>query len=314
MTRRSVRLAAVIATCLALVACSIPHTRDDASVSKLAIDPDDVDAVYDRYREIYNVAVDIDASQPLSVVESGAVLAIDTAAFLVEGATRPTALEAEQVAIPRFDSYPLWFVAIAGDADSDERRVQVFARSGAIDTWQLVASPDIVAGADLPELRTSADATAVTVKPDDARGMPASAEEIVTTYVEALSSLPEGAAEGLSPDDPFLTQMRESFDQGQALPGVQFSQTWSADPVEHVLRTADGGALVFATLYRTDAYQIDAGSTLTWPEGTPQAALAPTGLTGGGAAQFAHQILVRVPPGSGTPQVIGHFGGLTAIE
>lgn len=311
---RPVRVATALLACLALVACAVPHHRDDTGASKLAIAESDVDAVYARYREVYNAAVDIASAQPLSVVERGSVLDIDTAAFQVEGGAVATTLRADQVAIPRFEAYPLWFIAVASTDDGDERRVQVFSRASSVDTWTLVASPQIVADAELPELRASGDANAVAVAPDDDRGMALSPQAAVDAYVASLSALPEQAGDAVAGDDAFLQQMRDAFGQSQALADVEFSQAWSADPVEHAVRTSDGGALVFATLHRSDQFQVTPGRTVTYPEGTVQKALAPEGIIGTGTVRFDHQVLLLVPPGRGDVRVLGQFGGVVAVE
>ena len=311
---RSVRIATSVLLCAVLVACAVPHQRDDTDASKPAIAEADVDAVYARYREVYNAAVDIASAQPLSVVERGSVLDIDTAAFQVAGGAVPTTLRADQVAIPRFRSYPLWFMAVASTDDGDERRVQVFSRTSSVDTWTLVASPQIVADAQLPELRASGDANAVAVAPDDDRGMALAPQAAVDAYVASLSILPEQASDGVARDDAFLEQMRDAFGQSQGLADVEFSQAWTADPVEHAVRTSDGGALVFATLHRADQFQVTPGRTVTYPDGTVQKALAPEGITGTGTVRFDHQVLLLVPPGNGDVRVLGQFGGVVAVE
>ncbi|WP_229051321.1 hypothetical protein [Aeromicrobium sp. Leaf350] len=310
---RILRLGVAVVSCLSLLACAVPHQRDDADATKLAIAEDEVDSVYARYREVYGAAVDIGDPQPLSVVESGSVLDIDTAAFQVDGGGTETVLRAEEVAIPRFGAYPLWFVAVAS-ADGGERRVQVFARASAVDEWTLTESPAIVAQASLPELRVTDDATAVTVSPDDERGMVLSPQAAVDAYVAALASLPEAPAETVAADDPFRQQMVDSYQQSAQLPDVEFSQAWTAEPVQYVLRTADGGALVFATLHRADQFQITPGRTVTYAAGTVQNALAPEGLVGSGVVRFDHQVLLVVPPGSGEVRAIGQFGGVVAVE
>lgn len=311
---RSARVLAALLTCLALLACAVPHHRDDTEASKPAIEESDVDAVYARYREVYNAAVEIASPQPLSVVERGSVLDIDTAAFQVAGGAVATTLRADQVAVPRFRAYPLWFMAVASTDDGDERRVQVFSRASAVDTWTLVASPQIVADAELPELRASGDANAVAVAPGDDRGMALSPQGAVDAYVSALSILPEQAGDGVARDDAFLQQMRDAFGQSQGLADVEFSQAWAADPVEHAVRMSDGGALVFATLHRSDQFQVTAGLTVTYPDGTVQRALAPEGITGTGTVRFDHQVLLLVPPGKGDVRVLGQFGGVVAVE
>ncbi|MEG9226320.1 hypothetical protein [Aeromicrobium sp. Sec7.5] len=311
---RATRVLTALISCLALVACMVPHQRDDTQASKPAIEESDVDDVYARYREVYNAAVDIASAQPLSVVERGSVLDIDTAAFQVDGGAGTTTLRADEVAIPRFRAYPLWFMAVASTDDGDERRVQVFSRASSVDTWALVASPQIVAEAVLPELRASGDANAVAVTPDDDRGMALSPQAAVDAYVSTLSILPEQAGDGVARDDAFLQQMRDAFGQSQGLADVAFSQAWTADPVEYAVRTADGGALVFATLHRADQFQVTTGRTVTYPDGTVQKALAPEGITGTGTVRFDHQVLLLVPPGQGDVRVLGQFGGVVAVE
>lgn len=311
---RPARVLTALLACVALVACAVPHQRDDTDASKLAIEESDVDAVYARYREVFNAAVDIASAQPLSVVERGSVLDIDTAAFQVAGGSVPTTLRADQVAIPRFRTYPLWFMAVASTDDGDQRRVQVFSRASSVDTWTLVASPQIVADAELPELRASGDANAVAVAPDDDRGMALAPQAAVDAYVASLSALPEPAGEGVAGDDAFLEQMRDAFGQSQGLADVEFSQAWAADPVEHAVRTSDGGALVFATLHRSDQFQVTPGRTVTYPDGTVQRALAPEGITGTGTVRFDHQVLLLVPAGQGDVRVLGQFGGVVAVE
>ncbi|MFT4187918.1 MAG: hypothetical protein QM621_05000 [Aeromicrobium sp.] len=309
MTRRFM---VALLVCLTLVSCAIPHEReaDEGPMTKLAIPEGEVDAVYEQYREIYNAAVEIGDGKPLSVVEGGAVLDIDTAAFGVDGDDEPSTLSAEQAAIPSFDGYPLWFVALASEADEEGRRVQVFARGHSVDSWMLVASPRIVEGVGLPELRVAGEATAVVVPVDDGRGMAASPEEAVEAYAEQLSRLPEAPDGG----DDFVQQMADSYQQNATLPDVVFTQEWAADPVEYAVRTADGGALVFATLRRTDRFEATSGSSVTWPAGTVQNALAPEGIAGSGSVRFAHQVLLRIPAGSGQVTAIGQYGGVVGVD
>ncbi|MDF1704116.1 MAG: hypothetical protein P1U38_05025 [Aeromicrobium sp.] len=311
---KPVRVVMALVVGLTLAACAIPHQRDDTGASKLAIEEAGVDAVYARYREVYNAAVDIDSAQPLSVVERGSVLDIDTAAFQVEGGAVRTTLRADEVAIPRFKAYPLWFMAVASTEDGAERRVQVFSRMSSVDTWTLVASPRIVAEATLPKLRASGDANALAVAPDDDRGMVLSPQAAVDAYVASLSALPEAAGDDVAGDDAFLQQMRDAFAQNQQLADVEFSQAWGADPVEHAIRTSDGGALVFATLHRADQFQVTPGRSVTYPDGTVQRALAPEGIVGSGTVRFDHQVLLLVPPGNGEIRVLGQFGGVVAVE
>lgn len=310
-SRAGIALAAVV--CLALAACGVPSQREATDPAKLAIDVERVERVYTTYREVRDAAVSVLDPKPLSVVERGAVLRIDSGAFTVaqqasvDPPTTPD-LRVEQLVVPRFGEYPLWFVSVASEPDAATRRVQVFERERAVDPWFLVASPEILATAELPALRTSGSASGVTVDPTSAAGMPMSAQEAADAYARALAT-PEG--DPAIAEDDFITQMRSTAAQNAALDDVQFTQAWVAEEVRHVLRTADGGALVFVTLVRSDSYEVTPGRTVTWPEGTAQRAFLVDGITGTGGLQFNHQVLLQIPGGStGQPRAIGQFGGV----
>lgn len=316
MSRRGctrVTTAMAVVVCLTLAACTVPSQREATDPAKLAITTERVDAVYATYRDIRDAAVEVLDPKPLSVVERGAVLAIDSGAFEVaqQGSVEPPTtpdLRVDQLVVPRFEQYPLWFVSVASAPGAATRRVQVFERERAVDPWFLVASPEIVATTELPRLRTSGEATGVAVDPTSAAGMPLSAQEAAEAYTRALTS-PEG--DPAIAEDDFIAQMRDAAAQNAALPDVQFSQAWQVEDVQHVLRTADGGALAFVTLLRTDTYEVTPGRTVTWPEGTAQRAFLADGITGTGGLRFNHQVLLQIPAGStGKPRAIGQFGGV----
>ncbi|MEH3033408.1 MAG: hypothetical protein PGN07_05050 [Aeromicrobium erythreum] len=115
--------------------------------------------VLERYRSVRNTAVGLLDPKPLSVVESGSVLSIDTGEFEVASrlgeklAKDTSPARVEQVEAPRFSRYPLWFVAVSDDEDGRVGRVQVYERASAVDPWLLVSSPETVADLDLPGIR-----------------------------------------------------------------------------------------------------------------------------------------------------------------
>ena len=105
--------------------------------------------------------------------------------------------------------------------------------------------------------------------------------------------------------------MRDVAAQQSAIPGVRFAQSWSTKPVEYALGTADGGALVFATLVRVDRYRIDPGRAIDWPEGSEQEAFLSGRLYSTGVLRYFHQVLMYVPPSSSElPFVLGQYGGV----
>lgn len=309
MRTRALLVAAVI---VLTAACgTVPRERSDLGTTKIAVRSDDVGAIFERYRSVRNTAVGLLDAKPLSVVESGPVLAIDTGAFEVASRLDRTLSKdrspstVREVLAPRFDTYPLWFVAVSSDDDEKIGRVQVYQRDSAVDPWLLVASPETANDLELPGIRVR-NGAAVRVGPTNDVGMEESPQDAAEQYAEAL-----GSGSNAVQVDSFLRQMRRTAADNAELPDVTFSQKWKAEKVEHVLRTEDGGALVFATLERTDTFKVRTGRTITWPAGSPQRAFLQQGISTSGTLQYVHQVLLQVPP-QGRIRALGQFGGVVA--
>lgn len=312
------RLLVALTCSLALTGCAVPHHRGDVSVSKSAAARAEVTDIFDRYREVRNSATELLDPKPLSTVETGAVLAIDTGSFEVSQRLArkqkgdATDVEVTDVETPRFTTYPLWFLAVVRDAALGVNRVQIFERSSSVEPWLLSASPETLAQTPLPDIRRSSGA-ALPVAPGDGRGMSMSAQEAADAYAAVLDdpSAPEAAS---IPDDSFIKQMRATASTNSGLDGVQFDQKWEAQDVEYALRTNDGGALAFVTLVREDTYTVGAGLTVTWPEGSPQQAFLSQGIAGSGTLTYLHQVLMYIPGGKGEPRALGQYGGVVSGE
>ena len=243
------RLSAMVAAVALLVsACAIPADRGASKPAKQAAEQADVDAIFDRYRAVRNAAAGLLDPKPLSTVESGPVLAIDTGSFEVSQRLSTTQdEESEQLVVtdvqtPSFSKYPLWFMATAFDPGGKVNRVQIFQRDSAVDPWLLVAAPQTVVSTELPELRHDGNGAALTVAPSSSTGMAMSPQEAAEAYARALGSTTPSTEVA---QDDFIRQMRDSFDANSSLEGVGVTQDWAAEKVVHALRTDDGGALVF---------------------------------------------------------------------
>lgn len=312
------RPSGLLAVLLLLAACGLPRERDDAPPSTVPVDAADVDAVLARYEKVRDTAAELLDPKPLSTVESGAVLAIDTGSFEVaQRLARAVGGEAAsadvtRLATPRFTTYPLWFMVEVRDRAADVNRVQIFERASAVDPWFLVASPETLLTTQLPDLRER-DGVPLVVPPGDEAGMSMSPQDAADRYAAVLADPASPAAASIEQDD-FIEQMRAAAERNASLEGVSFAQTWSAREVRHVLRTADGGALVFATLERVDSYEVGEGVRVTWPDDSPQKALLESGLSSSGSLRYLHQVLVSIPGGSGKPRVIGQYGGVVEAE
>jgi hypothetical protein len=301
-----------------LAGCAVPHQRDDLAIGKTGASGADVTTVLDRYREVRNTAIELLDAKPLSTVETGAVLAIDSGSFEVSQRLAETqkqesgSVEFSDVQTPRFTKYPLWFMAVVKDPKLGVNRIQVFERGSAVEPWLLTASPQTLAETPIPQVRTKGGA-ALRVKPSDGIGMSMSATEAAQAYAKALADASSPQAEQVA-SDSFIKQMRAAAKSNAALKGVTFSQSWAAQPVDHVLRTRGGGALAFVTLLRLDTYTVKEGLTVQFPAGTPQEALLSSGITRSGKLRYYHQVLLYIPGGSAKPRAIGQYGGVVSAD
>lgn len=318
MTRSRWRIWVVAALAvLVLAACTVPRERDIDRIDKVAATEVEVAAVYERYREVRNTAIDLLDPKPLSTIETGPALAIDTGSFEVSRRLDASqeentgAIEILGVETPRFTSYPLWYLSVARDGGRGVKRVQIFERTSAVDPWLLVSTPEALADTPLPPVRTGERGDALRVDPSNGDGMTMSAEDAATAYVRTLGD-PEAPEATTIEDDSFIALMRDAAATNEGLDGVGFTQQWDAEPVQYVLRTTDGGALAFATLLRTDSYTVKEGLQVTWPEGSAQQAFLQNGIEGTGTLNYYHQILIYLPGGSDKPRVLGQFGGVVS--
>lgn len=310
--------ATALVCALVLAGCAVPHQRGDVGLDKTSAQESEVTAVFARYREVRDSAIELLDPKPLSTVETEAVLAIDSGSFEVSQRLAQQQdvdtgdLEVTDIETPRFTTYPLWFSAVVRDADRGVNRVQVFERASSVEPWLLAASPETLAATTIPDIRRRAG-SAVTVKPDDGRGMVMSPQDAAVAYAAVLADRdsPESAA---IPDDAFIKQMRSTAATHADLKGVEFAQEWEAQDVRYALRTSDGGALAFVTLLRRDVYTVPDGLTVTWPQGSPQQAFLSQGISSSGTLTYLHQVLLYVPGGDEAPRALGQYGGVVSGE
>jgi hypothetical protein len=311
------RLVILLVTALLATGCAaVPGPRDNLSLHKQAAKQSDVDAIFDRYRAVRNAAISLLDPKPLSTVESGPVLAIDSGSFEVSQRLSKTQnQESKQLVVtdvetPDFTKYPLWFMATAFDPANKVNRIQIFQRESAVDPWLLVAAPQTVTSTRLPALRHDGGA-ALMVSPSSSTGMSMSPQKAADAYAQALGS--SSGSSQVEKDD-FIRQMRDTYDANSRLEGVTVTQTWAAEKVEHALRTDDGGALVWVTLLRLDTYNVAAGVTVSWPPGSPQEAFLSKGISTTGKLRYYHQVLLYLPGGDKRPRALGQYGGVVGAD
>ena len=305
-----------LAVLMLLAGCALPGERDpEAPVVKHVLPAEEVDDVVREYRTVRGAAADALDPQPLSTVETGSALAIDTGMFSIaeelerEEFAFDGPFTIEEAYLPRFSRYPLWFAAVVADDATGRRQVQVFERGTASEPWLVTLTAEITEKTRLPGVRSVGDA-ARRVAADDGTAMAGAPEEVLASLAASLDD-DEGAAAPWR-DDPFVEQMTRTLSANEQLEGVSFEQTWSADPQAYALRTEDGGALVFGTLLRQDTFTVDGGLRVTWPEDSPQRAFWPDGVVGTGSLRYAHQLVVYIPPEGADelPRTLGASGGV----
>lgn len=307
-----------VACLLVLPACAVPHERGDLALEKTAAQQGEVTEIFQRYTEVRSAAAELLDAKPLSTVEAGAVLAIDTGSFEVSQRLAKSqegggdSFDIADVQTPRFAKYPIWFYAVVRDETRDVNRVQIFERASAVDPWFLVATPEALAETKLPDLRSKGGAP-ITVEPDDGVGMSMSAADAAAAYVKTLGD-PKAPEAATIENDSFIKQMRQAAATNGDLPNVSYSQAWDTDKVQYVLRTSDGGALAFVTLLRSDTYEVEDGLTITWPDDTPQQAFLSSGIAGAGTLNYYHQVLLHIPGGKGKPRALGQYGGVVSAD
>jgi hypothetical protein len=316
--RRVVRTAVAVAALVALSGCgSIPQPRRDAKLEQTA-NKADVAEILDRYREVRNAAISLLDPKPLSIVESGPMLAIDSGSFAVSQRLSRTQSEDERqlqitsVETPTFSRYPLWFMVTAYDPAARVDLVQIFERSTPVDPWLLVAAPQTIPSTELPGLRHDGQGHVIPVAANNGKGMKMSPQEAAAAYAKALGSM-TGRSPGVVRDD-FISKMRTAFDQANRLEGVRVTQTWAAEHVEQALRTNDGGSLVWVTLLRLDTYTVQPGIKVSWPAGSPQQAFLTNGISSSGKLRYYHQVLLYLPGNDGEPRALGQFGGVVGAD
>lgn len=312
------RTIACVATAVMMAGCGvIPQPRRHVDL-ELAANKADVAEIIDHYRDVRNAAIGLLDPKPLSIVEGGPMLAIDSGSFEVSQRLSRTESEDERdlqvttIETPVFSKYPLWFMVTAFDPVARVDVVQIFERKTPVDSWLLVAAPQTIPSTQLPSVRHDAGGHAVRVSPSNGKGMEMSPQAAAAAYARALGSMSDTSAD-VERDD-FIRKMRASFVQANKYEGVTVTQTWAAERVEHALRTEDGGALVWVTLLRLDTYTVQPGIKVSWPAGSAQQAFLADGISNTGKLRYYHQVLLYLPGGQQKPRALGQYGGVVSAD
>ncbi len=315
---RGSRIVALVVAAGVASGCALPHHKDLDDLSKPGVSLTAAVSVLSSYNR---ALAEIDNAGALTEIETGSLLVVDQGAFRIRQRLGVTGQQLEldpraEILVDRFDSYPLWFVAVSRASGQDQQTVAVFIRSSSTGVWRAAMAPRLAATTQLPSLALRDDGTAVRYDTADEGGwsdgetsrLPAAPQQIANHYASVVSS-PESPFADDFVEDSFITQMRD-LRAAQPTTNVTFNQSWEAAPVKYVLRLVDGGAMMFVTLNRTDNYQVDKGHSLQFSGSEPGAYLTEP-VRRSARLHYQHQVLMVVPL-KGLPLVIGQYGGLVA--
>lgn len=293
-------------------ACAVPQQKDFDVVTKKAVTLSEASNVISRFNLVRDQVSSSGNIARMRAIEDGSLLDIDTAALLARQrgvATSTTRLDDTAMVIAgSFRRYPLWFVAV-GEIHAEGQQVAgLFVRDSSTKPWRLELAPRLAESTRFPSVKLAADGSAVRIAPTERRGLPLSPQTLASRYTQVLAD-PQSKYAGDFVSDAFLASVRE-LQGAQPDEMVEFTQTWSVEPVRYALRLSNGGALVFATVQRTDHYRVLGDHVLQWP-GSEVAAFFARPVRSTATLSYAHQLLLLMPP-RGKPLVIGQYGGLVA--
>lgn len=294
-------------------ACALPAHKDFSDVSKKAVTWSEASNVVSHFNTRVDAASASYDLMTLRSVEGGSLYNLDAAALFARErlGLRISATHLDGTATVlagSFSYYPLWFVAV-GEVYGDQQRVAgVFVKTSSTGSWRLSAAPRLAAATQLPRVRTSSLGAAVLASPARRSEGLVSPQTLVDRYTQVLADPAAPYVDDFA-EDGFLSSIR-ALQGAQPDGDVDFTQTWSAEPVAYALRLADGGALVFATVLHTDSYRVRGKYALTW-RGSQAAAYFRHPVRQRAALTYNHQLLLWQPI-RGKPVVIGQYGGLVA--
>jgi hypothetical protein len=321
--RRAARVTAAATVTLLLAGCGVPHHRSVEDVSKPGATLTEADAVLGSYVSRRNAAEQDLGAGALADIEQGTMLDIDQSAFAIRGVLgidgRPLVVgDNPTVWASRFDEYPLWFVALVTLPQEKQQAAYVFRRATSTSPWRVAAAPHLADSTKVPRVDEADDGTVARyVDGDPARwsdgasvDLDTSPQDIADAYADVLTDDGSPHADEFV-EDSFIAQMRQ-IRKAQPRKGVTFDQEWKAEPVDYVLRLADGGALMLVDLHRLDIFRVNQGKALKFG-GSEAGAYLPDPITDVARLRYAHQVLMVVPA-EGQPLVIGQYGGLVSAQ
>jgi hypothetical protein len=252
----------------------------------------------------------------LATVYADPLLGIDAAGYALDATADPENGEPlpeiehtdPTIFVPRFDSYPQWFVTAASVRPNAPLRLEVHSRDASAAPWITSMSTDLLAGVEFPELALDEAGYVIGASDQQLAALPSTAEELAAAHVATLGEADDGSTGALSFAEEAWTTARQASDAQRGVAVAEAADVQVAYEVTDVLpqavETADGGALVFYALAEDVVYQVRPTYFLQLDEATA-AFVGTAEITTNLTERWAIQLAVYLPPtAGGEPRVI----------
>ncbi|MEO5610900.1 MAG: hypothetical protein ABIQ61_04070 [Ornithinibacter sp.] len=164
--------------------------------------------------------------------------------------------------------WPRAILAATLDDATNVQFLHVMVSTAPVEPFRIVSQVPMLAGSELPALAAPSEGAPM-LATTSKEGLPGSPEEVVKAYAAALAHPKPTPSDLVTTTDPFAVALKASAAaQSKALGALgTLTQTHTPDLKGAVsFRLADGGAVTFALMRRTDTYKASAkAKELTLP-------------------------------------------------
>lgn len=164
--------------------------------------------------------------------------------------------------------WPRAILAATLDEPTNVQYLHVMVSTAPAEPFRIVSQVSMLAGSELPALAADSDGAPL-LAVTETEGLPGSPEDVVKAYAAALAYPKPKASDLVTTRDPFAVALKTSTAlQSKALGSLgTLSQVHTPELKGAVsFRLADGGAVTFALMRRTDTYKASAkAKELTLP-------------------------------------------------
>jgi hypothetical protein len=293
--------AAVLTVSLAASCVALPQTKTGGSAEWSPASRDAMVSFLEHYDKVHNEASTSRDRALMATIESGPLLRASQAQLRIadrlaaDDAPTPAPVHRSDIHtyLPKFDGYPVWFVAVS--KEHDRLAADLVVRTSAKATWRKTQSLVLDPGVTLPEIATR-DGFAVAIPTDQRDGLVRSPAEAARAYAGLLQNgrhAPHAKAFVPHADTELAHQAQEK-NKAQTN-AFTYRQTFEVTSVR-ALAAKDGSAFVLFSLTEAENLAMR-NASLTFNR--DDAVAAYTGLATGTTflrTTWVWQVAAIVPP------------------